>query len=69
MGNHLVVVGVWDDVGMRMSTDQLRNLRAGGAFHGGKAERELGLTYRPIGVAIEEEVASHKGKPEYGRIP
>jgi dihydroflavonol-4-reductase len=44
-----------------MSTDQMRNLRAGGAFDGGKAERELGLTYTPIGVAVEEEVASHKG--------
>ena len=51
-----------------MSTDQMRNLREGGAFEGGKAERELGLTYTPIGVSIEEEVASHKGKPEYGRI-
>jgi dihydroflavonol-4-reductase len=50
-----------------MSTDQMRNLRAGGAFDGGKAERELGLTYTPLGVAIEEEVASHKGKSEYGR--
>jgi dihydroflavonol-4-reductase len=44
-----------------MSTDTMRNLREGGAFDGGKAERELGLTYTPIGVAIEEEVASHNG--------
>jgi dihydroflavonol-4-reductase len=51
-----------------MSTDQMRNLRGGGAFEGGKAERELGLSYTPIGAAIEEEVASHKGKPEDGRI-
>lgn len=51
-----------------MSTDQMRNLRGGGAFDGGKAERELSLTYTPIGAAIEEEVASHKGKPEDGRI-
>ena len=49
----------------KMSLDYA--LRAGGAFEGGKAERELGLTYTPIGVAIEEEVASHKGKSEYGR--
>ena len=51
-----------------MSTDSMRNLRGGGAFEGGKAERELGLSYTPIGVAIEEEVASHKGKSENGRI-
>jgi dihydroflavonol-4-reductase len=51
-----------------MSTDQMRNLRGGGAFEGGKSVRELGLSYTPIGVAIEEEVASHKGKSEYGRI-
>ena len=51
-----------------MSTDQMRNLRGGGAFDGGKAERELGLSYTPIGVAIEEEVASHKDKSGYRRI-
>jgi 23S rRNA maturation-related 3'-5' exoribonuclease YhaM len=45
----------------------MRNLRGGGAFDGGKAERELGLSYTPIGAAIEEEVASHKGKSEYGQ--
>ena len=50
-----------------MSTDQMRNLRGGGAFEGGKSERELGLSYTPIGVAIEEEVASHKRTSEYGR--
>jgi dihydroflavonol-4-reductase len=44
-----------------MSTDAMRSLREGGVFDGSKAERELGLTYTPIGVAIEEEVASHKG--------
>lgn len=47
-----------------MSTDSMRNLRGGGTFEGGKSERELGLSYTPIRVAIEEEVASHKGKPE-----
>jgi dihydroflavonol-4-reductase len=50
-----------------MSTDSMRNLRGGVAFDGGKSERELGLSYTPIGVAIEEEVASHKGKSEHGR--
>jgi dihydroflavonol-4-reductase len=51
-----------------MSTDSMRNLRGGGAFDGGKAEGELGLSYTPIGVAIEEEVASHRGKSVYRRI-
>jgi dihydroflavonol-4-reductase len=50
-----------------MSTDQMRNLRGGGAFDGGKAERELNLPYTPIGVAIDEEVASHRGKSEHAR--
>jgi hypothetical protein len=45
----------------------MRNLRGGGAFDGGKAERELNLPYTPIGVAIEEEVASHMGKSEHAR--
>jgi dihydroflavonol-4-reductase len=42
-----------------MSTDAMRNVRGGGVFDGSKAERELGLTYTPIRVAVEEEVASH----------
>ncbi len=41
-----------------MSTDQMRNIREGAVFDGGKSERELGLAYAPIREAIEEEVAS-----------
>ncbi len=42
-----------------MAVDSLRNMKEGGVFDGSKAERELGITYTPIRVAIEEEVASH----------
>jgi dihydroflavonol-4-reductase len=42
-----------------MSTDSLRNTKEGAVFDGSKSERELGLTYTPIRIAIEEEVASH----------
>ena len=42
-----------------MSTDLMRNTKEGAVFDGSKAERELGLTYTPIRVAIEEEIASH----------
>jgi dihydroflavonol-4-reductase len=42
-----------------MSTDAMRHVRAGGVFDGSKAQRELGLAYTPIRVAIDEEVASY----------
>ena len=41
-----------------MAKDTMRNLKEGVTFDGSKAERELGLTYTPIGEAIEEEVTS-----------
>jgi dihydroflavonol-4-reductase len=43
-----------------MSKDTMRNLKEGSIFDGGKAERELGVTYTPIREALEEEVASHR---------
>ena len=43
-----------------MSKDTMRNLKEGAIFDGGKAERELGVTYTPIREALEEEVASHR---------
>lgn len=43
-----------------MSTDMMRNAKEGVVFDGGRAERELGLTYTPIREAIEEEVVSHR---------
>ncbi len=42
-----------------MSTDLIRNTKGGAVFDGSKAERELGLSYTPVRVAIEEEVTSH----------
>ena len=39
--------------------DQMRTMKQGLRFDGGKAERELGITYTPIRVALEEEIASY----------
>jgi len=39
-----------------MAIDQMRVMRAGYSFDGSKAERELGITYRPIRAALEEAI-------------
>ena len=41
-----------------MSVDQIRTMKEGFCIDGGKAERELGITYTPIRVALEEAIAS-----------
>ncbi len=41
-----------------MATAQMRVMRAGYVFDGSKAERDLGITYTPIRLAMEEAVAS-----------
>ena len=41
-----------------MSTDQIRTMKEGFQFDGRRAERELGLAYTHIRVALEEEIAS-----------
>ena len=43
-----------------MSTDQIRTMKEGFRFDGSKAERELGITYTPIRVALEEAIASYR---------
>ena len=40
-----------------MSTDQIRTMRHGFVFDGGKARRVLGIAYTPVRTAIEEMVA------------
>lgn len=42
-----------------MSTDLMRLLKAGGKLDGSKVQRELGITYTPIRVALEEAIASY----------
>ena len=44
-----------------MSVDQMRVMKEGFQFDGGKAERELGITYTPVRVALEEMIASCRG--------
>ena len=41
-----------------LSADQVRMMRTGFEFDGGKAQRELGLVYTPVRTAIEEMIAS-----------
>jgi dihydroflavonol-4-reductase len=45
-----------------MSSDQIRTMKEGFQFDGSKAERELGITYTPIHVAVEEALASYRGE-------
>lgn len=40
-----------------MSVDQMRTMKQGFAFDGGKAARELGFAYTPVRVALEEMIA------------
>ncbi|MGB8657722.1 MAG: NAD-dependent epimerase/dehydratase family protein [Candidatus Zixiibacteriota bacterium] len=41
-----------------MAIDQMKTMKAGVIADGSKAERELGITYTPIRVALEEAIAS-----------
>jgi dihydroflavonol-4-reductase len=45
-----------------MCTDQMRTIKEGFRFEGSKAERELGITYTPIRVALEDAITSYQGK-------
>jgi dihydroflavonol-4-reductase len=46
---------IWD-----MAIDQIRVMKKGVRADGSKAERELGIVYTPIRVAIEEAIASYQ---------
>jgi dihydroflavonol-4-reductase len=43
-----------------MSIDQMRVMKEGFRFNGNKAEKELGINYTPIRVALEEAIASYQ---------
>ncbi len=43
-----------------MAIDQIRTMKEGVQVDGSKAERELGISYTPIRVALEEAIASHR---------
>ena len=43
-----------------ISTDQVKLMKSGSPVDGSKAERELGVTYTPIRVAVEEAVVSFR---------
>jgi dihydroflavonol-4-reductase len=43
-----------------MAVDQMRTMKEGAEADGSKAERELGITYTPIRVALEEAIASYR---------
>jgi dihydroflavonol-4-reductase len=44
----------------RLPADGMRTMKEGFQFDGSKAERELGITYTPIRVALEEAIASYQ---------
>ncbi len=44
-----------------MAVDAMKTIKEGFRFDGSKAERELGITYTPIRVALEEAIASYQG--------
>ncbi len=43
-----------------MSVDQMRTMKEGTRFDGIKAEKELGITYTPVKIALEEAIASFR---------
>jgi len=43
-----------------MSKDQMRVMKVGFVVDGSKVERELGITYTPVRVALEEEIESYR---------
>jgi hypothetical protein len=43
-----------------MAADQIRTMIEGAEADGSKAERELGITYTPVRVALERAIASYK---------
>jgi len=43
-----------------MALDQMKVMKAGFSVDGGKAEKELGIKYTPIRVALQEAIASFK---------
>jgi len=45
-----------------MSVDQMRTMREGFSVDGSKAERELGIQYTPIRIALKEAIDSFKSK-------
>jgi hypothetical protein len=42
------------------SIAEARTMKEGFAFDGSKAERELGIAYTPVRVALEEAIASYQ---------
>jgi len=43
-----------------MAVDQMRTMKEGVRADGSKAEKELGITYTPVHVALEEAIASYR---------
>jgi len=43
-----------------MAIDQIRTMKEGVIVDGSKAERELGMSYTPVRVALEEAIASYR---------
>jgi dihydroflavonol-4-reductase len=46
---------------LKMAKDKIMTMKEGFVIDGSKVERELGITYTPVRVAIEEAIASYQG--------
>jgi dihydroflavonol-4-reductase len=64
MGNAMLLTLLADIVKkppmLGMAIDQIRTMKEGAEVDGSKAERELGITYTPVRVALEEAIASYR---------
>jgi dihydroflavonol-4-reductase len=45
---------------LKMAKDKIQTMKEGFVIDGGKAERELGITYTPVRLALEEAIASYQ---------
>lgn len=45
---------------LKMAKDKITTMKEGFVIDGSKAERELGITYTPVRVALEEAIASYQ---------
>lgn len=45
---------------LKMAKDKIRTMKEGFVIDGSKAERELGITYTPVRVALEEAIVSYQ---------
>ena len=64
MANAMLLTGLADIIKrppiLGLALDQIRTMKEGAEADGSKAERELGIEYTPVRIAIEEAITSYK---------